>query len=296
MGMSLLHTGCIAEGRAHFDRAMALYEPAQHRPLATRFGQDVAVGTLSFLSLSRWMLGYPAAALADAERALEQAREINQAPTLMYALTVTSLTYVHCGNYGTATTRFNELVALADSKGVLFWKALAMVPHGCLLAVTGRTSDAVQVITRGLTGLRSTGSTLWTSLALAYLALAYAELGRSDEARRYIGEAMTAIETSKESWFEADIHRLAGHIELLSPRPDGAKAEACFERALVVARAQEAKSLELRAAMSIARLWRDQGKRQSALDVLAPVYGSFSEGFETVDLSEAKALLSELTQ
>jgi class 3 adenylate cyclase/predicted ATPase len=294
MGMSLLHTGRIAEGRVHFDRAMALYEPAQHRPLATRFGQDVAVGTLSFLSLSRWMLGYPAAALADAERALAQAREISQAPTLMYALTVTSLTYVHCGNYGTATTRFNELVALADSKGVLFWKALGMVPYGCLLAMTGRASDAIEVITCGLTGLRSTGSTLWTPLALAYLALAHAQLGQFDEAGRHMDEAINATETSKESWFEADIHRLAGHIELLSPRPDGAKVEACFEQALAIARAQGAKSLELRAAMGMAQLWRDQGKRDEARDLLAPVHGWFTEGFDSVDLKESKALLDAL--
>ena len=105
---------------------------------------------------------------------------------------------------------------------------------------------------------------------------------------------MTAVETTKESWCEADIHRIAGEIALMSPEPDAAKAEALFERALAVARAQQAKSWELRAATSMARLWRDQGKRDEARDLLAPVYGWFTEGFDTLDLKEAKALLDAL--
>jgi predicted ATPase len=109
-----------------------------------------------------------------------------------------------------------------------------------------------------------------------------------------MGQAMTAAETTRERWFEADIHRIAGEIALLSPQPDAVKAEAYFERALAVARQQQAKSWELRAAMSRARLWRDQGKSQQARELLAPVYGWFTEGFDTRDLKEAKALLEEL--
>jgi predicted ATPase len=106
---------------------------------------------------------------------------------------------------------------------------------------------------------------------------------------------MTAVATTKEKWFEAEVHRIAGDIALLSPEPDATKAEAYFERALTVARKQQAKSWELRAAMSMARLWRDQGKVQQARELLAPVYGWFTEGFDTLDLKEAKALLEELT-
>ena len=105
---------------------------------------------------------------------------------------------------------------------------------------------------------------------------------------------MTAVETTKERWCEAEVNRIAGEIALKSPEPDVAKAEAYFERALAIAREQQAKSWELRAAMSIARLWRDQGKRDAARDLLAPVYGWFTEGFDTLDLKEAKALLDEL--
>ena len=129
---------------------------------------------------------------------------------------------------------------------------------------------------------------------LSWLAWAYAKLDHSDDAQRSISEAMSVMDTSKEAWFEAEVRRIAGEIALMSPRPDIAKAEAYFERALVVARAQQAKSWELRAAMSMARLWRNQGKRDAARDLLAPVYGWFTEGFDTLDLKEAKALLEEL--
>ena len=129
---------------------------------------------------------------------------------------------------------------------------------------------------------------------LSLLARTYAVLGQFDDARRCIGEAMTAVETTKERWCEADIHRIVGEIALMSPEADAAKAEAYFERALAVARAQQAKSWELRAAMSMARLWRGQGKRDAARELLAPVYGWFTEGFDTLDLKQAKALLDEL--
>ena len=204
------------------------------------------------------------------------------------------LTHILCGNYAAANAAFDELVALADEKGALFWKALGMMNQGCVLALTGKASDAVQMITSGITAFRSTGATLWMPLHLSYLARAYAELGQFDDAWRCIGEAMTAIETTKERWCEAEVNRIAGEIALKSPEPDAAKAEAYFERALAVARQQQAKSWELRAAMSLARLWRDQGKVQQARELLAPVYGWFTEGFDTRDLKEAKALLGTL--
>ena len=176
------------------------------------------------------------------------------------------------------------------------WKALRNdAREVCLLALTGKAADAVQMITSGITAWRSTGATLWMPSFLSYLARAYAELGRFDDAWRCIGEAMTAIETTKERWCEAEVNRIAGEIALKSPEPDAAKAQAYFERALAVAREQQAKSWELRAAMSMARLWRDQGKRDEARELLAPVYGWFTEGFDTLDLKEAKKLLDELS-
>jgi predicted ATPase len=154
--------------------------------------------------------------------------------------------------------------------------------------------DAIQMILSGIAAWRSTGSMVTLPFYLPCLARAHAELGQSDDAWRYLDEAMTAVETTKERWCEADIHRTAEGIALMTPEPDAAKAQAYFERALSVVRQQQAKSWELRAAMSMARLWRDQGKRQQAHDLLAPVYGWFTEGFDTLDLKEAKALLEQL--
>jgi predicted ATPase len=160
--------------------------------------------------------------------------------------------------------------------------------------LTGKASDAVQMITSGVGAVQSTGQTLWMPLFLSILARAYVDLGKFDDAWRCIGEAVTAVETTKERWCEPEVNRIAGEVALMPANPDATKAEAYFERALSVARQQQAKSWELRAAMSLARLWRDQGKVQQARELLAPVYGWFTEGFDTRDLKEAKALLEQL--
>jgi predicted ATPase len=294
MGSSSLLAGDIAEARAHLDQAIALYDPAEHRPLATRFGTDTRAIVLTWRGLSLWLLGYPEAALADTERVLKDAREIGQAATLMNSLANTSYTYICCGNFAAADAQANEVVSLADEKGASMWKACGMLHAGCVLVQIGKSASAVQTITSGIIAYRSTGATLLLPWHLSYLARAYADLEKFDRAWRCLGEAMSLVETTKEKWCEAEVLRIHGEILLMLPEPDAARAEAHFERALTVAREQQAKSWELRAAMSMARLWRDQGKRQQARDLLAPVYGWFTEGFDTLDLKQAKALLDEL--
>jgi class 3 adenylate cyclase/predicted ATPase len=296
MGTSLVHTGDITEGLGHLDQAIALHDPAEHRPLATRFGHDVGVVVLSYRSWTLWLLGYPEAALGDADDALRNAREIGHAATLMHALFWASIPYTLCGNRAAAAAQAQELVTLAEEKGALFWKAYGMVRQGCVLALTGRASDATEILISGMTALRTTGATLCMPFFLPHLARAHAELGQFEAAWRCIGEAMTTAETTKETWCEAEIHRTAGEIALTSPEADPAKAQAHFERAIAIARSQKAMSWELRAATSLARLLRDHGKRQQALDLLAPVYGWFTEGCDTADLKEAKALLDELIE
>ena len=296
MGTSLFVAGDITEALGPLDQAIALYDPAEHRPLATRFGQDVGVATSGYRSRTLWLLGHPEAALRDADDALRNAREIGQAATLMHALFHTSIPYTLCGNRAAAAAQAQELVALAEEKGSLLWKAYGMVSQGSVLALTGRASDATEILISGMAALRTTGATLWMPFFLPHLARAHAELGQFEAAWRCIGEAMTAAETTKEKWCEAEIHRTAGEIALMSLEPDAAKAHALFEHAIAIARVQKAKSWELRAATSLARLWRDHGKRQQARDLLAPIYGWFTEGFDTADLKEAKALLDELTE
>jgi class 3 adenylate cyclase/predicted ATPase len=294
MGTSLLSTGEIAEARAHFDKGIALYDPTEHRTLATRFGVDVRVSILSYRSWALWMLGYPEAALADAEAALSDAREIGQAATLMFALNYTSLPHIFRGDYAKAKAVVDELVVLADEKGTLIWKASGLSLQGILLALSGKPAEAIPMIISGRSMYESTGATLGLSWRSPHLSAAYAELGQFDDAWRCVNEAITAVEATKETWCEAESHRVAGEIALKSPEANVPNAQAHFERALAVARAQQAKSWELRAAMSMARLLRDQGKRDEARDQLAPVYGRFTEGFDTLDLKDAKALLDEL--
>jgi predicted ATPase len=294
MGVSLLCTGQLVQGRAHLDRASELYDPAQHRVPTTRFGQDTRVAILWYRSWVLWALGYPDAAVADMEHALMDAREIGHAATLMFALAWTNPIQYYCGKYAALNAQAKELVNLADEKGAAYWKAAGMWAQGLFLHQTGRASEAVQKFNSGLAAWRSTGANLFRPTQLSWLAAAHAELGQFDDAWRCLGDATTEIETTKERWYEAEVNRIAGEVALRSPEPDATRAKAYFERALAVARAQQAKSWELRAAMSLARLWRHQGMRDEARDLLAPIYDWFTEGFDTPDLKEAKALLDQL--
>jgi predicted ATPase len=294
VGVSSLYTGDIVDGRAQCNQALVLYDAAEHRSLATRFGLDSRVAILSYRSSAWWLLGYPEDALAGLDQTLKDGREIGHAPSLMHALAVTSITHLFLRNYAVVTAQADELVAVAEEKSALFWKALGTILQGCVLAAISKPSDAVQQITAGITAFQSTGATWGLPTWLSYLAKAYTDLRQFEDAWRCIDEAIFAVEKTKERWFEAEVNRIAGEIALKTSKPDAAKAETYFERALAVARKQQAKSWELRAAMSLARLWRSQGKPQQGRELLAPVYEWFTEGFDTRDLKEAKALLDTL--
>jgi class 3 adenylate cyclase/predicted ATPase len=296
MGITRTFTGRVADALAHFDRSLGLFDPDEYRPLTTRFGHsDARVSVLCFRAFAHWLLGYPEAALADLDNALKETREIDQAATLLFANAIPCYTLILCGRHDAANALIDALVVMAEEKGAVSRKAEGTILRGSLLALTGKCPDAIRMITSGINAWRSTGASVWMPLNLTYLARAHAELGQYDDAWRSIGEAMTTMEETKELWCEAEVHRVAGEIALASPKPNAAKVQASFERALAVARKQQARSLELRAAMSMARLLRDRGERDQARDLLAPVYGWFTEGFDTPDLKQAKALLAELT-
>jgi predicted ATPase len=294
VGISLACTGELAQGRASLDRALELYDPVEQRPQARRTGLDFRVQILSYRSIVLWMLGYPHDAIADAAFAVKDAREIGHAASLMFALNVASLTHACCRNYATANTMLDELLALATEKRALYWQAGGRATRGFVFALTGKGPEAVREMTEGWAAYRSTGGTWLTPTCLSHLAMAYADVGEFDRAAECIDEAVAAARTTQERWYQAEIHRIAGEIALGSPERDAPKAQACFECALEVARAQQARSWELRAAMSLARLWRSQGRRAEAQGLLAPIYGWFTQGFDTLDIKEAKALLDEL--
>jgi predicted ATPase len=293
LGAALLLRGELTEARTHFDQAVALHDPSQHRALATRFGEDQGVVSFCWRACTLWSAGYPETARADIDQAFKNARE-SHAVSLMWAMYFASSIEMLCGNYGSANARLDELSALTDEMDAAWWRTIGMLNRGRLLGLTGEAAEAVQIISSGVTTWRSLGSIWLEPTFLSALASAQVELGKFNDARARTSEAITAIKTTGERWFEAEVNRVAGEIALKSPGRDVARAEAYFERALTVARQQQAKSWELRAATSLARLWRDQGEVQQARELLAPVYEWFTEGFDTRDLKEAKALLKEL--
>jgi predicted ATPase len=212
----------------------------------------------------------------------------------MFALRHVIPVHIWRGDYVSANAAINELDALSHAKNAMLWQTQAVAERAFLSTLTGETSNIVNMTTSALEAARSTGTTLLMPRSKTLLAQAYAQVGEFENAWCCINEAMDSVEMTKEKWFEAEVHRTAGEITLSMPEPDTAKAEACFERALCIAQKQEAKSWELRAATSITRLWRDQGKRRQAYDLLAPIYSWFTEGFNTLDLKRAGTALEEL--
>jgi predicted ATPase len=212
----------------------------------------------------------------------------------MHALVHCSWPCAWTGNDVAAEGLLREAIALAEKTGASSWKGRGVALLGCVLTQRGRAAEAVDAITSGLADCRADGTTVWQPLTFGYLTGAHADLGQFDDAWHWIGEAIERVESTKEEWAEAEIHRVAGEISLRSPVPDVARAESYFTAALAIARQQQAKSWELRTATSYARLMRDQGRLREAHDLLAHVYGWFTEGFDTADLKEAKGLLNEL--
>jgi tetratricopeptide (TPR) repeat protein len=209
MGVSLMAIGNLVEGRDHFDRAIALYDPAQHHALAGRFGQDPGAAVSAFRSLAQWLLGFGEGAVATADQALDNARNSGQAGTLMYVLYFISPLHLLMGNYTTAAAQAQELFALAEERVASYWIQRAPFVQGCILASTGNPTDAVQLMTSCLTAWPEMGTTYWLPLYKSYLAKAYAELGNFVDAWRCVGEAIRAVETTKETMFEAEMYRIA---------------------------------------------------------------------------------------
>jgi class 3 adenylate cyclase/predicted ATPase len=294
MGATLCLLGQFATARQHLDRAVMLYCPKEHEPLATRFGQDIGVAALGYRAYALYCLGYPESALRDAEEALKSARALSQTGTLAAALLFASTVNFFCRKFGEAEARAEELIALAEKYGLAYWKDIAGMFGGWVFAATNRGDGAVKLISQSLSGLTKARTTIFFQFSLVCLARAHVSCGRFAEAQDALSRAIDSIEKTKGRWDEAEVLRTAGEIARLGPLSDAVKAEAYLDRALVVARQQNAKSWELRAAMSMARLWRDQRKPQEARDLLAPIFGWFTEGFDLPDLMEAKALLQEL--
>ena len=199
-----------------------------------------------------------------------------------------------CSRFDVAEARVEELFALSEKLGLPLWKGIGGLLRGCVFAATDRADQAAKLIGSGLSATAASGMTYFTPFSHMWLARAHAACGRVAEAQNSISEALDAVSKTNERWDEAEIHRTAGELAVSLLHADPEMAESHFRQSLAIARRQDAKSLELRAATSLARLWRDQGRRDEARELLAPIFGWFTEGFDMPDLIEAKALLEEL--
>jgi class 3 adenylate cyclase/predicted ATPase len=294
MGSSLTLTGDIAEGRAHYDQAIALHDPDAHGSLTTRFGQDIGVSNLAFRSLALFLVGYPTSARRDNDEAVKRARQIGHGSTLILGLVYTTLLGLLSRDFRATSSAIDEMEVLAEETGALFWRVIAKLSRGGALALNDQSSKAVPILSANFATYRSTGAKMWVPFWLVNLARAQAAIIQFDAAWHSIADAIETLQATGERWIEAWVYQTAGEIALMESTPDFVKAQNHLTRAIVTAQAQQSKTWELRAAMSLARLWRSQGKVQQARELLAPVYGWFTEGFDTRDLKDAKALLEEL--
>jgi predicted ATPase len=289
-----LALGEFTAAHADFQRSLELFDPAQRSEIAALTAADTYVVTLAGLSATLIRLGYLDQARVRRDEALAEARQLSHAFTLALALN-SSCVYERCVQAAPAALRdAEELVALTTEQGFPFWRAVGTLYIGWSLAAMGRPADALALLSNGLAAYHAIGSVVYLPFWLVTLAGVYAKVGRPEEGLNQLDEAGRLIEATQARVVEAEIHRCRG--ELLVSLDDHIAAEDSFRAALAVAQRQRAKLWELLAATSLARLWRDQAKRDEARDLLASVYGWFTEGFDTPDLKQAKALLNELSK
>jgi predicted ATPase len=291
---ALLHLGELAAAQAHLQQGLALYDPQQHRTLVLRLGNDLGVFFLAYMVRPLWLLGYPDQALQQSQKALTMAQELAHPFSLAYALCFAALGHQFRREAQATHMRAEAACTLAGEQGFVFFLAWGTVLRGWALAEQGRSDAGIVQMCEGMAACRTTGAEADRPYFLALAAEAYGRERRYDEGLVRLEEALALVEHSEERYWEAEIHRLQGELLLARSAGHQTEAEAWVHKALDVARRQGAKSLELRAATSLARLWQQQGKRQEAYDLLAPIYGWFTEGFDTLDLKDAKALLEAL--
>jgi tetratricopeptide (TPR) repeat protein len=294
LGLSLFYLGDLAPARRHLEQGIALYNPTQHRSRAFLYGQDHGVVGLSFAAWVLWLLGYPDQALQKSQEALSLARELSHPFSLAYALNLAALLRLHRREGQAAQAQAEALMALSVDQGFALYCAHGTILRGGALTAQEQGQAGITQMLQGLEALHTTGAALRRPYYLAVLAEGYAKVQQAREGLTLLTTALEVVHKSAERVHEAELYRLKGEI-LQQCASDTPQVEACFRHALHIAQRQQAKLLELRAAMSLSRLWQRQGKRQEAYDLLAPIYGWFIEGFDTADLQKARTLLQELT-
>jgi predicted ATPase len=294
LGGILVFLGEYPAARMHLEQDIALTDPTAQRAQALRHGEAPGVLCLAHAALTLWCLGYPTQAVRRSQEALALAQELAHPYSLGYAQQFASLLYHRLREVPAVQTQADALLTLATAQGFPLWAGTGTCWRGWALAVQGQCEVGLAQLHQGMAAVLATGNTLSRPLCLVLLAEAAGHAGQAAEGLRLLAEALTAFESSGRGDLLAETYRLQGELLLCQAVPDAARAKACFQQALAIVRRQQAKSWELRAAMSLSRLWQQQGKRAKAYDLLAPIYGWFTEGFDTADLQEAKVLLDEL--
>ena len=284
--------GKFASSLAHCERAIALYDPAQHHGLVRMLGTDQAVAALGYAAWNLWFLGQPDAALARAREAVRLARRLDDPFGLAFALFFETVVHWARPHASAQRERAAEVIALSETQGFPLWLGLGRAYHSAAHVVPG-DAGAIPEILYGMALAGETGSQAGAPATLAMLAEAQRAVGQLAEAQATVATALAVAAQTGQPFFDADIHRLDGDL-LLATGGTADEAAARYHRALAIAREQGARSVEMRAATSLACLLRDQGNRAEALDLLAPIYAWFTEGFATRDLQDAKALLEDL--
>jgi len=290
----LFFLGELAPARGHLEQGIALYDPQQHRSLAFRYGADPGVICGLYLANILGLVGYPDQALARIHEALTLARELAHAFSLAFALNHTANLYQFRREGQATQERAEASMTFSTEQRFAQWFAQGMILRGWALAEQGQEAEGITQLRQGLAAWQATGAELDRPRFLALLAEGYGKAGLTEEGLRLLVEAQAAVRRSGERRWEAELYRLKGELLLARSSENHAEAEACFREAFTIASHQGAKLWELRAVISLSRLWQRQGKRTAAYELLAPIYGWFTEGFDTVDLQEAKALLEAL--
>ena len=291
-GRNLMFAGRFASSRSHLEEALALYDPISHRSLVHQAGIHPHVVSQAYLGIVLFCLGFPDQALAQSNAAIAEARRLAHPPSLAVSLALGARLLSLVGDDAALDERADQLVAVATEQGFPYWRAQGTIYRGWVKVKNGDVAEGISLLRSGSTAYRATGAEAWMPYYIALLARACEIAGQIEEALTLLDDALQIVERTGERWFAAELNRHKGQLLLRQGHSEA--AEELYRKALSIAEEQEAKLWELRAAVSLARLRRDQGRRAEARDLLAPVYGWFTEGFDTPDLKEAKALLDEL--
>ena len=296
LGQTLLFRGEFAPARAHLEQGMTLYTPQQHHSLAclSGFPGDLGVFCLCFVAHTLWHLGYPDQAHTRIDEALTMAQALAHPYSLALAHDYAAMLFQFRREGPMAQKSAETAMALCTERGFAYYLAWGTIVQGWALVAQGQREEGMAQMRHGLAAIRATGAELRQPYYLALLAEACGTVGQVEDGLTMLAEARAAMHNTGECWTEAELYRLKGELLRQQSVVDTPQAEICFQQALDVARHQQAKSLELRAAMSLSRLWQRQGRRAEARDLLAPIYRWFTEGFDTADLQETRALLKEL--